>query len=173
MLFGDIRKSKFKSSYKKIKKYLKPYIDDEKCNVEIVAVLIVVYDFAIFNTRDILNKYKERKSMANIMIPFATKLADTDTDYLQKRMDFYGEFIRGKQPRCDFCFGDGKNTDNPLLRVIMALGDVMYNTDLINNYDSGAVLIGDIFEGGKFAVIIKKVSEEIIFALDNATHHLW
>lgn len=159
-IFGDGRKSSFKSSYKTIKKYLNPYTKDIRCELDIAAALLVIFDFAVYN------KGQNREKVAQLICPIAKTLTNSTDSELQRRMDFYGEFIRGKQPRCDFCFGNG-NVDNGLLRVIMALGDIVYNPNLIDDYDNAPVLIGDMFLNLKFTEIMKnKVTKEIASVFD-------
>jgi hypothetical protein len=144
---------------------LAPYIKDLRCELDIASALVVIYDFAVYN------KGENRRLVSQLICPLAMKLTNATNEDLQKRMDFYGEFIRGKQPRCDYCPGNG-SVDNGVLRVIMALGDIVYNPDLINDYDNATVLVGDIFSSVAFTEVMKdKVTKEVAFAFDYLMKH--
>ncbi len=176
MIFGDSRKATFKRAYKTIAQYIHPFTDDPRIDAEIAAALIVLYDFGIFNTHDILTKFKLRKNMANLIIPYAAKLTKTNIEHIQKRMDFYGLFIRGKSPR--FVYNLGNDTpdfsENPLGRLIFAFADVVYDTALIDNYHNSPMLIKDIFENMKFITTMKeKVTPAFLLAMDKAIKLDW
>lgn len=166
-LFGDSRKACYKDSYKKVSKYLSPYIKDEKCYAEIASVLFLVVDLAVFQNN------KNRQAVADLLYPEATKLTGKSHNYLFSRVEFYSQFIRGKQPRADYCFGNGI-IDDPLLRVIVALGDTVFNSALIDDYDNAPIFLTGIDTNMKyFETMRNDVSREVAFLFDFEGKRHW
>lgn len=94
-------------------------------------------------------------------------------DELEKRMEFYAEFIREKQPRCDFNpFIDNKS-ENGLLRAVFALGDIVYNPKLIDDYDNAAVLITSFSDTERFTEITMNVVKEISLVFEHVQIVNW
>lgn len=166
-IFGDGRKACYKDSYKRISKYLSHYIKDERCFAEIASVLLLVVDLSVYKNN------KNRQAVADLLYPEAVKLTGKSQNYLLSRVSFYSQFIRGKQPRADYCFGNG-NIDDPLLRVVVALGDTVFNSDLIDDYDNAPVLLTGIDVNMKyFNVMRNDVSREIAFLFDFEGKRHW
>ena len=159
-LFGDGRKSAYKTTYKSLVRHLSPYITDKRCYAEIASVLFSVTDLAVFQNG------KNRIAVNEIIYPMSSELTGQSVEYLQSRVSFYSEFIRVKQPRADFCFGEG-NVDDGLLRIIIALGDIIFDSALIDNYDFAPITVQSIDKCMKFTSIMKKnVTQEIAFLYD-------
>lgn len=62
---------------------------------------------------------------------------------LGMRMEFYGEIMRGRELRGECVFGNVEAVNNPVIRCIIAFGDMIINPACIDNYDGvPSILLG-------------------------------
>ena len=83
---------------------------------------------------------------------------------LDKRCDLYGEMIRGKALRGEWFLGDiSALSDNAISKCTALLGDILYNPQCAENYDTAPVVVYDIFESMKYAdSVMKPLLDEML-----------
>ena len=83
---------------------------------------------------------------------------------LDKRCDLYGEIIRGKALRGEWFLGDiSALSDNAISKCTALLGDILYNPQCAENYDTAPVVVYGIFESMKFAdSVMKPLLDEML-----------
>ena len=76
---------------------------------------------------------------------------------LDKRCDLYGEIICSKELRGEWFLGDiSALSDNAISKCTALLGDILYNPQCAENYDTAPVAVYGIFETMKFADLVMK-----------------
>ena len=87
-----------------------------------------------------------------------------DNALLDKRCDLYGEIIRGKDIRGEWFLGDiSALSDNVISKCTALLGDILYNPQCAENYDTAPVVVYDIFEAMKYAdSVMKPLLDEML-----------
>lgn len=84
---------------------------------------------------------------------------------LKKRVDFYGEIMRGRKLRGEWVFGVLDDLDdNPILRCLVAFGDILINPACGDDYDNAPPKRNDIVPVIAFA---RDTMSQIISAYDD------
>lgn len=156
----------FDNLFQDLKNLLTPYSLLDNLEFEIMAFIYFTTDLALFQYK------KERREVA-----FAIKkhlkerygISRSESEYIDNRVDFYGEIARGKNVQGLWWLGDETaiNNQNVVFRCLVALGDIVRNPDLLNNYEKGGIVIGDITDTMAFSQImihevLPKVNDYII-----------
>jgi len=132
---------------------------------ELLPAMFVVSDFAAVNAQ------KDRIAIADGMIRAMSNLdkgntSDALLDKLNKRCDLYGEIIRGKPVRGDWFPGDISGlSDNPISKCTMLLGDLLYNPECAESYDTAPIFLYGIIGQVEFAEFVMKPLFEEMFSL--------
>lgn len=67
------------------------------------------------------------------------------------RMNLYAEVIRGRRLRGDWILSDlDFEKQNAIQKVVILLGDILYNPECVYDYDNSPVAIYDIFKVNEF-----------------------
>lgn len=116
---------------------------DQTASFELLPAMYVLADYVFFTQR------KDRYEYAHLILSEIRKIVPT-TGYsfsdLQKRIDFYGEIIRGRKLRCHWCTGSPlANTHNALLCCLVALCDILSDPHCAEDYEC-PTMIFNIFE---------------------------
>ena len=121
--------------------------------VEMLAIFYVMVDLAMMNAE------KDRYKAAGKVMNWAAEIIkmilgqDKSDDELKKainqyhkRIDFYGEIIRGKELRneCMLFHDTSVISNNSILRCAVAFTDCLVNPECIENYDNAPTMLSDI-----------------------------
>lgn len=147
----------FRKSFKEIKKLYTYQSPGAWADTEIYASLYVIFDFFAF-------LHNKREIVATAIAPLYIDLTNDTHEYVISRLEFYNEFLRHKQPRCDFAPNEKEEVKNPISRVSMALTDIISNPDLLNDYDTSPMQLCGLAEGficTAAAMAIVSISQKI------------
>lgn len=150
----------FTESYNKIRKCLSEteiWVDDYQ--FEIVPLLVVLSDFIAMYEK------KDRQAINQQAIQWACAvLKDVRSEqWLDNRVNLYGQIIRSKKIRGDWLFGDTeKYNSSPILRCVVAFGDILVNPSCADNYDEAPWLLKDFTVIIPFAAVITSSVVEVI-----------
>ena len=149
----------FAGHYKAMLKIAKSSSFAQNPEFELLPAMFVITDYAAASAR------KDRRSIANE----ATRAMESvyrgfDNTLLDKRCDLYGEIIRGKALRGEWFPGDiSALSDNAISKCTALLGDILYNPQCAENYDTAPVVVYGIFESMKFAdSVMKPLLDEML-----------
>lgn len=126
---------------------------------ELMPAMFVIMDYAAASAR------KDRRSIANeATCAMVSVYKEFDNALLDKRCDLYGEIIRGKDIRGEWFLGDiSALSDNVISKCTALLGDILYNPQCAENYDTAPVVVYDIFEAMKYAdSVMKPLLDEML-----------
>ena len=154
MLFGKKKtvEAIFTSHYKAMLKTAKMSSIAQNPEFELLPAMFVITDFAAASAQ------KDRRLLANKTTRAMKSLyKGFNNALLDKRCDLYGEIIRGKDLRGEWFLGDiSALSDNAISKCTALLGDILYNPQCAENYDTAPVAIYGIFETMKFADLVMK-----------------
>lgn len=161
MLFGKKKTAEtiFSTHYKAMIKIAKTSPIAQNPEFELLPAMFVITDYAAASAR------KDRRSIANeVTCAMATMYKGLDNVLLDNRCDLYGEIIRGKDLRGEWFLGDiSALSDNAISKCTALLGDILYNPQCAENYDTAPVVVYDIFESMKYAdSVMKPLLDEML-----------
>lgn len=132
-------------------------ISMEKFQREIVPLMYVISDIAVINSG--YGKYGREKNSNLFKAWYKNKLVNYPTeDMFNERVNFYAEFVRGRQPRYEWMFFEKPDwKENGILRCCVAFGDLLWNPNCINDYDNAPVLIRNITDAPEFVIGMKNL----------------
>ena len=84
-----------------------------------------------------LDKEKEAKKISNELYD---KFPWIVTGFTQ-RMDFYSQFLNGKEPRAEYIPEESRDFSNAYVRLQFAFEDILMSPNLIDDYDNAPLLI--------------------------------
>lgn len=161
MLFGKKKTAEtvFASHYKAMLKIAKASPIAQNPEFELLPAMFVITDYAAASAQ------KDRRSIANEATRAMTSAyKGLNNALLDKRCDLYGEIIRGKALRGEWFLGDiSALSDNAISKCTALLGDILYNPQCAENYDTAPVVVYDIFESMKYAdSVMKPLLDEML-----------
>ena len=116
----------------------------DEINFEILPAMFVICDYSA------LSAGKDRRMIADRILK---KIHDSyfpacnpkDVAKFDSRVLLYGEIIRGKPLRCDFCFGKSEMfEENAILKCVALLLDIITNPKCADDYDNAPLSLYDI-----------------------------
>lgn len=157
---------KFEASYKDnvICAYVTLY---EKCyNILDKSPIVKDYEFEFFPFLYVISDYavasssKRREETLDILVKTILSeflYTDDERNDFSRRVDFYGEIIRGKRLRAswDICgnvTGQNEVEENALLRCTIAFCDLITNPALKFDYDGAEAVLFGILESTEFII---------------------
>lgn len=118
------------------------FTSKKELQVEIVPFMYVIADIATINAN------KDRNFTSNIFKKWYRKsliISNQIDDIFNERVNFYAEFVRGKQPRYEWLFFEKPQIEeNGIFRCCAAFGDIIFNPECLENYDNAPVIINGI-----------------------------
>ena len=161
MLFGKKKTAEtvFASHYKVMLKIAKTSPIAQNPEFELLPAMFVITDYAAASAR------KDRRSIANEATrAMASVYKGFNNALLDKRCDLYGEIICGKDLRGEWFLGDiSALSDNAISKCTALLGDILYNPQCAENYDTAPVVVYGILETMKFAdSVMKPLLDEML-----------
>ena len=137
----------FTGHYKKMLQIAKTSSIAHNPEFELLPAMFVLTDYAAASAR------KDRRFVANEVIRSMKSLyKGFDNALLDKRCELYGEIIRGKDLRGEWFLGDiSALSENAISKCTALLGDILYNPQCAENYDTAPVVVYGIFDSMKFA----------------------
>lgn len=133
----DIEKA-FEMCYDFAWPIVKEYENSKRSKFELLVAMYIVSDYAA------ISSIKERKDVSDRVLSVINNILkkDLNIEVFDERCKLYGEVIRGKALRCDWALGNSEQYyENAITKTVALLGDLLYNPDLADNYDSSPVLI--------------------------------
>ena len=154
MLFGRKKTAEtiFTGHYKTMLEIAKASAIAQNPEFELLPAMFVITDYAAASAR------KDRRSIANEVIRvMKSAYKGFDNALLDKRCELYGEIIRGKKLRGEWFLGDvSAFSDNAISKCTALLGDILYNPECADNYDSAPIVVYGVFESMKYAESVMK-----------------
>lgn len=149
----------FVSHYKAMLKIAKTSPIAQNPEFELMPAMFVIMDYAAASAR------KDRRSIANEATrAMVSVYKGFDNALLDKRCDLYSEIIRSKDLRGEWFLGDiSALSDNVISKCTVLLGDILYNPQCAENYDTAPIVVYDIFEAMKYAdSVMKPLLDEML-----------
>jgi hypothetical protein len=122
-------------------------------------LLTFLYSLTLFYS-GFLKKNKQEKVRAEVLEVLGEKftwywmaLDGTVKSSFSKRMDFYTSVVNGLPLRCEWC----AESNQPDIRLFIAFGDRIFNTNCCDDYENAPLVIRSIFEVQKFAEMMNEV----------------
>lgn len=122
---------------------------------EIIPLMYVISDIAVITAKE------DREFVSTVFKVWYQYSIDERTSINQEvfteRVNFYAEFVRGKEPRYDWLFNEKPDwADNGILRCCAAFGDIIFNHNCVDNYDKAPIQIRDFFQAQEFVLIMQE-----------------
>lgn len=130
---------KYLDCYQKALKAIQsnPIIDRNKiASFELFPLLYVLTDYCAATCK------MDRVAVSNQLIA-AMKPFHIDWTVFDRRTSLYGKFVRGKIPRAIYTFGQHPQ-ERGFTDTLVVFGDILYNPQMADDYDSAPTLIEDI-----------------------------
>ena len=137
----DYFEAAYKNAFKLL--YSSNYRGSPVINDDLIPLLFVVTDVAN------LHSGKDRYEFGDDFARWIDKMGRRNI--LDQRIDFYGQFLRGKRAKMEFWLGDPIEERDPITELAGAFCDILNSPELQNDYDDNVLHLGSVFDA--FAMV--------------------
>ena len=158
----------FTDHYNKIISIAEKSPISQNAEFEVVPAMYVVMDYAAASAE------KDRKGIMDAILQEINVLdQSTFMEIFDRRCVLYGEIIRGKKLRCEWFMGDRDVfNNNAISKCTALLGDILYNPDCADDYDTAPILISGLSEAMTFSVTVMNPIRNELMDLFTETYDL-
>ena len=159
-LFGFERNTGkvFMQYYEKMLKLINSIEEAQNGDFELLPAMFVVCDIAALSAKN------SRQKIANSILTEICALNNGfDPDEFDSRVNLYSDIVNGKKLRGEWiAFNTEAWNKDPIMRITVLLGDILYNPACADNYDGAPVMIRGITNMALFSQGMEPILYEMV-----------